>query len=103
LICRREHIAGAVAPRRRRINTKTICRRWRQIALLRYQGKNPVIRTDTDEINQPQIARDNQQLKTASIARKARVSTAINTVLPRQGQEPQAGAIPLLRMRFALQ
>ena len=35
-------------------------------------------RTDTDEINQPRIARDNQQLKTAPIARKARVSTAIN-------------------------
>ena len=39
-----------------------------------------MIRTDTDEINQPRIARDSQQLKNAPIARKARVSTAINTV-----------------------
>src|ERR1700722_17924662 len=44
----------------------------------RYQGKNSVIRTDTDVINQPRIARDSQQLKTAPIARNARVSTAIN-------------------------
>ena len=67
------------APRRRPIKSKTICRRWRQTALLRYQGKNSVIRTDTDEINQPRIARDNQQPKNAPIARKARVSTAINS------------------------
>jgi hypothetical protein len=33
----RRHCSG---PRRGRI-TKTICRRWRQTALLRYQGKNP--------------------------------------------------------------
>jgi hypothetical protein len=66
------------APQWRRIKSKTICRRWRQTALLQYPGKNSVIRTDTDQINQPRIARDNQQQKNAPIARKARDSTAIN-------------------------
>ena len=42
--------------------------------------KESVIRPDTDAINQPRIAHGNQQLKSAPIARKARVSTAINTV-----------------------
>jgi hypothetical protein len=42
------------------------------------KGKNSVIRMDTDQINQQRIPRDNPQLKTAPIARKARVSTAIN-------------------------
>jgi hypothetical protein len=37
-----------------------------------------VIRAVTDEINQPRIARDNSQDKTALVARKERVSTAIN-------------------------
>ena len=48
-----------------------ICRRWRQTALLRYQGKNSVIRTDTDQINQPRIARDSQQLKNATHRQKS--------------------------------
>ena len=36
-----------------------------------------MIRPDTDDINQPRLARGNRQLKSAPIARKARVSTAI--------------------------
>ena len=43
-------------------------------------NKESVRRTDTDEINQPRIARDNQQLQSAPITRKARVSTAINNM-----------------------
>ena len=39
-----------------------------------------VTRPDTDEINQPRIARDTQQPKSALTARKARISTAINTI-----------------------
>ena len=39
-----------------------------------------MIRTDTDAINQSRIARDNPQHKTAPIPRKARISTAINTI-----------------------
>jgi hypothetical protein len=38
-----------------------------------------VIRTDADPITQPQIARGNRRLKSAPIARKSRISTAINT------------------------
>jgi hypothetical protein len=43
------------------------------------RGKESVIRTDTDEINQPGTTRGNQRHKSAPIARKERVSTAINT------------------------
>lgn len=39
-----------------------------------------MIRPDTDEINQPGIAPGNRRLKSAPIARKARVSTAINNM-----------------------
>ena len=74
----RAYRRGCSTPRCRRLNTKTFCRRWRQTALLRHQGKSSVIRTGTDKINQPRIARDNPQDKTARITRKARVSTAIN-------------------------
>jgi hypothetical protein len=56
-----------------------ICRRWRQTALLPIPGEklgDP--NGHTDQINQQRIARHNPQLKTAPIARKARVSAAIN-------------------------
>jgi hypothetical protein len=50
--------------------------------------KESVIRTDTDQINQPRIARDNQRLKSAPIARNARISTAINITVHSMSKVP---------------
>jgi len=80
LICRREHIADVAA----RLDTaKSTTRSSAAVGgKPRYSDireKESVIRTDTDQINQPRIARGNQRLKSAPIARKARVSTAINS------------------------
>ena len=48
-----------------------------------------MIRPDTDDINQPRLARGNRQLKSAPIARKARVSTAIYNDRPSAGRETE--------------
>lgn len=80
LICRREHIADVAA------RPDTAQSTTRSSAAVGGSGtrnsnireEQSVIRTDTDQIAQPQIARGNRRLKSAPIARKARISTAIN-------------------------
>ena len=76
---RRAYRRARSAPRHRPINTRPSAADGGRPGYFAIREKESVIRTDTDAINQPGIARGNRRPKSAPIARKARVSTAINT------------------------